>query len=143
MRGKLTEAVQDEALAELGREITQAELRLMPYIQWVMMNNQRLEPNKIHQGEREILATWRKEGYIEGGASGLAISKEFWDAINQILWHSYVAPLCEHVWHFVKDWEGDPDVPNGTNDLSHWECKLCDQESIDVPEGVEEDNQEF
>jgi hypothetical protein len=92
MRGKLTEAVQDEALAELGREITQAELRLMPYIQWVMMNNQRLEPNKIHQGEREILATWREEGYIEGGASGLAISKEFWDAINQIMWLSYVAP---------------------------------------------------
>jgi hypothetical protein len=90
-RGRLTKAVQHEALANLGREITQVELRLMPYIQFTMMNNQRLEPRKISQVERDVLATWREEGYIEGGATGLAITKEFWDAINQILWISYVS----------------------------------------------------
>lgn len=32
---------------------------------------------------------------------------------------------CEHVWHYIEDWEGDPTLHNGTNDLSHWECELC------------------
>ena len=34
---------------------------------------------------------WRKKGWIEGGVEGLRITKEFWDAINEILWLGYVA----------------------------------------------------
>lgn len=89
-RGTLNERVQSAALMTLRRRITKAELRLMPYIQFMMMNEQRLDPNKISAEEREILSQWRKEGWVEGGAAGLAITKEFWDALSECLWVSYV-----------------------------------------------------
>ena len=91
MRGMLTKSVQAEAVNYFGRAISQRELRLMPYIQFVMMNNQRIEPNKVNQDERDILSLWRAEGHIEGGAGGLAITKDFWDAINQLMWLAYVS----------------------------------------------------
>jgi len=90
-RGQITDRVQSAAMATLRRKITQAELRLMPYVQFVMMNEQKLDPNKVSAEEREILADWRKEGWIEGGAAGLAITKDFWNALCECLWASYVA----------------------------------------------------
>lgn len=32
---------------------------------------------------------------------------------------------CHHKWTFVKDWWGDTNVPNGTQDCSFWECVHC------------------
>lgn len=32
---------------------------------------------------------------------------------------------CDHAWHFVRDWYGDPNVINGTADCSFYECKRC------------------
>jgi len=91
MRGHLTEAIEVRAKKLLGVEsFTQKELRLMPYIQYEMMNNQRIDPNKINSEERAILSDWRKRGWIDGGASGLGMTKEFWDAMNEILWMGYV-----------------------------------------------------
>ena len=89
-RGMLTQEAKDTSKELLGYEITQNELRLMPYIQYIMMNSQRLDPNKIDPKEREILSEWRKKKFIEGGASGLTISRQFWDSINAILWLTYV-----------------------------------------------------
>ena len=74
----------------LGYEITRTELRLMPYIQFTMMNAQKLEPNRINGEERDVLNKWKKKGWVNGGASGMSITKEFWDAINSILWLAYV-----------------------------------------------------
>lgn len=92
MRGRVTEEIKAVAKETLGIEdISTRELRLMPHIQYVMMNEQRLQPRHISPEDREILQRWREAGWIEGGASGLAITKEFWDAINQILWLGYVA----------------------------------------------------
>lgn len=90
MRGRLTDEIQTIALTVLGHRITTEELRLMPYIQYVMMNSQKLDPTKISPHERTVLASWRERGWIEGGASGLAISRAFWDGINAILWRAYV-----------------------------------------------------
>lgn len=91
-RGQVTDEVKRVAAQTLGiQDIGTIELRLMPYIQWVMMNGQRVEPAKVNAAERRILSRWREAGWIEGGASGLSITKEFWDGINQILWVSYVA----------------------------------------------------
>lgn len=89
-RGMLTTPVTNAALTWLGREITQDELRMMPYIQYCVMNDQNIDPNKIKANEREILSTWRALGYITGGASDLQITRHFWDSINAILWHGYV-----------------------------------------------------
>ena len=89
-RGMLTEEVNKIAEDMIHRKITQLELRLMPYIQYVMMNEQKIEPNKLSGDERKILQKWRDEGYIEGGASGLSITKEFWEFMCEILFEAYV-----------------------------------------------------
>lgn len=90
-RGQLTQAVADKARELLGKEITQVELRLMPYAQYVMLNGQRIERRKINDEELQILGDWRERGWIEGGAPDMAISKDFWTAIHEILWLAYVA----------------------------------------------------
>lgn len=89
-RGVLTKEIQTVSKKLLGYKITQTELRLMPYIQYVMCNEQTINPRRINSEEREILSVWRTKGYIEGGASGLAITKEFWDAICELIWLGYV-----------------------------------------------------
>lgn len=91
MRGALTDNIKKKSKETLGYEISLRELRLMPYVQFIMMNDQKIDPNKINQEERNILSSWREKGYIEGGASGLAVTKEFYDAVSEILWLGYVA----------------------------------------------------
>lgn len=90
MRGMITPEIQEKARELLSDELYQSELRLMPYIQYQMMNEQRINPNQINAEERKILSRWREKGWISGGASGLEITKHFWDAMNQILWLAYV-----------------------------------------------------
>ena len=89
-RGALTHEVNDKAKELMGRELTLCELRIMPYVQYVMMNEQKIDPRKCNQDDRNVLNKWRKEGHIEGGASGLAITKEFWDFMHEILFIAYV-----------------------------------------------------
>jgi hypothetical protein len=90
MRGRITEEIKQKSKELLGYEISQQELRLMPYIQYVMTNQQMIDPNKISLEERIVLSAWRERGFIEGGASGLSITKEFWNALCEILWLGYV-----------------------------------------------------
>ncbi len=90
MRGILTEEILTKA-AKLGLvNISVKELRLMPYIQNVMVNSQRLDPACINQMDRDILAKWRKAGYLEGGATGMTITYQFWNIINELMWIAYV-----------------------------------------------------
>ncbi len=89
-RGQLTDRIKKKSKELLGYEISQEELRLMAYAQYQMVNEQRIDPNKINTGERAILQKWRGAGHIEGGASGLAITKEFWDALCAIIFLGYV-----------------------------------------------------
>jgi len=95
MRGQLTEDIQKLARDFLGREIGIRELRLYPYLDFTMKNGQRLDPNVINQEERKILRVLKEEKHIEGGASGLAMTKEFYDYINQVLWLGYVVGANE------------------------------------------------
>lgn len=89
-RGQLTERVKRLSKKLLGYEIEKAELRLMPYIIVTMMDEQRIEPERINQEERAILAKWRASGHIEGGASGLAITHEFWKICSELVFLAYV-----------------------------------------------------
>lgn len=96
----VTREVRDLARRILSIEdISTAELRLMPYVQHVMMNEQRIKPALINAEDRGILQEWRDRGWIEGGVSGLAVTREFWDAMHEILWVAYVVQQCE--------WRGD------------------------------------
>jgi len=89
-RGELTPEIAERANTLMGRPIDQVELRLMPNIQFVMTNYQRIDPRKINLDERRILQEWRCEDRIEGGASGLSITKEFWDIICELIFLAYV-----------------------------------------------------
>ena len=95
MRGQLTDEIQDLAKSFLGREIDTTELRLYPYLDYQMKNEQRLDPRRCNGGDRKVLAVLRNEGHIEGGASGLSMTKEFYDFINQVLWFGYVVGAME------------------------------------------------
>lgn len=89
-RGMLTTDVNTVAEIMIGRKISQAELRLIPYIQYVMCNERAIKPVHINTEEREILSKWKKEGHIAGGASGLSVTKQFWDFMNEVLFLAYV-----------------------------------------------------
>jgi hypothetical protein len=89
-RGQLTQRIKDKSKELLGYEIGVVELRLMPYIQYVMTNDQKIDIQRINSEEREILSKWRKVGHIEGGASGLRITTEFWNIICEIIRLGYV-----------------------------------------------------
>jgi hypothetical protein len=41
---------------------------------------------------------------------------------------------CEggHDWIWIKDWYGDPSIPNGTVDCSRWECRVCGEVGEDM-----------
>jgi len=91
MRGQLTEEVQNIAIKELKRPLNSiAELRLLPYLDYVMKNNMKLNPFKLNEEDRQVLSDLKKEGHIKGGINGLLMTKEFYDAIQQILWQGYV-----------------------------------------------------
>lgn len=75
----------------MGEELTVEKLRLMPYIQYTMMNEQSTDRAKISIEERRIFDEWQKKGYLERNANfSLTITREFWDIINEILWIAYV-----------------------------------------------------
>lgn len=97
MRGALNDDIQKLAKDFLGREITTTELRLYPHLDYVMKNNQRIDPKCINQVDRDVLKILRSEGHIEGGASGLSMTKEFYDYINQVLWLGYVVDAYDAV----------------------------------------------
>ena len=42
-----------------------------------------------------------------------------------------------HRWRFVRDWIGDPNVINGTQDVSFWECD-CGDTTNRQPDGWED-----
>jgi len=90
MRGQLTEEIQGLAKGFLGRIITTGELRLYPYLDYLMKNEQKIDPRRVNQNDRNVLKQLRAEKHIEGGASGLSMTKEFYDYINQVLWLGYV-----------------------------------------------------
>ena len=90
LRGDLTKRIKVKSKELLGYEITQTELRLMPYILTVMMNEQRIVPRHCSQDDREVLSKWRKAGHTEGGASSLQITEEFWNIICEIIRLGYV-----------------------------------------------------
>lgn len=96
-RGILTPAVQEAARNNLYCEISQAELRLMPYIHHTLINSRRIDPNRINPDERTILSDWRKKGWLSGGAgSDIEVTKEFYRAMNEVIWAGYVAFDEEH-----------------------------------------------
>ena len=89
-RGELTDEIKDVSVLRIGREISQEELRFIPYIQYLMVNGQKLDPNKISSVERKIWTNWKKEGFVDGGMTGMKVSQKFWTLMLEVLWFGYV-----------------------------------------------------
>lgn len=90
-RGELTDQVRAKMEAFLGRPTSKTELHLIPYLQYVMVNEQVIDPKKINREEREILSLLRTAGHIEGGMTGLSVTREFFDFMCSVLFDAYVA----------------------------------------------------
>jgi hypothetical protein len=89
-RGELTERVEEASRVQLGYEITQKELRFMAYVQYELMNNQKLDVNKIDGAEIVIFDSWVKDGRAYFVGDYFRVTSAFWQAMNNILWLSYV-----------------------------------------------------
>lgn len=100
-RGQLTDRIKSKSKQLLGYVISVRELRLMLYIQYVMLNNQKLQGDKINIEEQEVLAKWFSDGHIIDGVTEkgrpkmsdgvkLKITNKFWGIICELLYLGYV-----------------------------------------------------
>lgn len=90
-RGMMTEAINAKAKEFLGADMTQAQLRLLPYLMYCVTNGVHLEKRKLNEDEEDIIVQFSSNGYITDDPYVLAkVSKEFYDFANEILWLGYV-----------------------------------------------------
>lgn len=89
-RGMLTQRIKEKSMELLGYEISQKELRLMVYLNYVMTNNQKLDYSKIDGHEDKIIQKWTKFKLVGGTIEKLTVTKYFWDIISEIVWLGYV-----------------------------------------------------
>lgn len=95
MRGVLTEEIQSKAKAFLNREISVKELRLYPYIDFLVKNDFRGYTSKLDWEEREILENLSEEGHLIYSEEKIVLARDFYDFIEDILAESYVGEFLE------------------------------------------------
>lgn len=89
-RGQLTKAVQAKANELMGRDITQVELRLIPYIHYATINARYVDHRKLNDGERTLLEKWGDEGRLQiVGDTIVHAAKEFFDTMGELMWLAY------------------------------------------------------
>lgn len=90
-RGRISDDVQKLAKEFLGREITDRELRLYPYIDYILKNWQKWSEPNINLEEHQIIVKLIMEGHVKVKEEKIYVSKDFYDFISQVLWLSYVS----------------------------------------------------
>ena len=74
--------------------VTLKELRLIPYVQYSLLNHTPIDIRRVDKEELDILEKWESDGKIHTSDDNkLSCTKEFWDWINAILWESYVPQI--------------------------------------------------
>lgn len=89
-RGMLTSEIQDIAQKFMGKPISTIEYRLLPYLQYTVMNTHVLDSSSINLSERRIIDDWRMKGWLTGREFEVNVTKEFWDFMCEVLYHGYV-----------------------------------------------------
>jgi len=90
-RGQITDNILMVSRQKLGREISLAELRLMPYLQHIMVNNQKFDYHRLCKHEIAIIEHWDELDWISMvDPDQIWISKYFWDFISEAMWLAYV-----------------------------------------------------
>jgi hypothetical protein len=96
-RGQLNDTIQELAKNYLGRTITVKELRLYPYLDYVIKNWNSFDHKKVNSEEMEIIYQLEIEGHISltGGGLELVVTKKFYDYMQRVLAIAYVGNwLC-------------------------------------------------
>ncbi len=94
-RGKLTNEVLKVSKEQLGYEITVKQLRLLPYIQYLIMNGEPLDPRKLNAEEMSILEYWVDEGVLKNSTGIPHVNKKFYRAMCEILLVGYCLDYVE------------------------------------------------
>ena len=90
-RGILTEELKKKAEQYLGREFTQDELRLYPYLCDRALNRARIERARTSPEEQDIMSMLESEGRLKREyPSYMHPTREFWAIMNECLADSYV-----------------------------------------------------
>lgn len=90
-RGCLTEEFKREANEYLGRELSQTELRLYPYLCDCAINWSRVERVKTTEEEQEIMIVLEKEGrLVREYPSYMHPTKEFYMFMQRAIVECYV-----------------------------------------------------
>lgn len=90
-RGMLAKELKEKAENYLGREFTQKELRLYPFIVYCMTNGGYIPRDKTNEEELEMLRTLEKEGRLKREYPARFFpTREFWHFMNDCLADSYV-----------------------------------------------------
>lgn len=76
----------------LGRDLTQGDIRLIPYIQYCTVNHQQLDRNHMDASERAKVREWVERGWLEKFPYVIP-SREFWQFMCDVLLDFYVDEL--------------------------------------------------
>lgn len=90
-RGLLTNATKAKAEEYLGREFTQKELRLYPYLCSCAVDHSRIERSKTDDEEQEIIRMLEAEGrLLREYPSYMHPTKDFFEFMTKIVGEGYV-----------------------------------------------------
>ena len=64
-RGMITDEIKQKSIELLGYEVSQQELRLIPYVMYCLVNDDNIDMRKVNNAEREILMKWKEKGFID------------------------------------------------------------------------------
>lgn len=97
MRGALPENTKLKAAlrlrykTETGLDLDKTNLHLLPYVQYVMMNEQVFDRAKLSREESRIIKELREAGCLGIRNNGkFQCTDRFWTCMNEILFYTYV-----------------------------------------------------
>lgn len=90
-RGKLTERIKNDPyiINWLGREITLEELRLYPYLQYLAVNNGKIDREKISRAEGKIIKAL-EEAELLKTKPRVKPDRKLWNLMCHVIYMGYV-----------------------------------------------------
>ena len=90
-RGILTEEIKNDAYIKnwLGREITRDELRLFPYLQYLAVNNGKIDREKITPTEKKIIENLEDSGWLKTEPR-VKPHRKLWNLMCHVIYMGYV-----------------------------------------------------